>query len=354
MMWFRLWHDLLDNEKIQQMPPSLFKAYINTLCIASKNDPRGTLPPLPKYAFRLRVGQKIAEGFLEKLCELSLVSKNGQIYSVTNWEKFQKNSDDVSQRVQRHRSKCNVTGNDNGNVPCNGKTPIDVEVDKETEKEEEEKDASLPSSPPPSKKDSKKAKPISFDPTTLPLPDCIPQQAWIEFCQHRITIKAKLTQLAAEKTIGKLERAYNNGYSPQDLIDQAIEGGWQACVFERHLNTPAPRKPITIDPAIPTPPYEEIVADYNANCPEMIEVEFLNDERRTLIDKNWYQPITKISGKPVLGPEIDKWKRLWPWLHQNCPFLSGKNDLKWKASLEWILNQDHLMNIVEGKYTLEA
>lgn len=111
MKWFRLWHDMIDNPKIQNLPNKLFKAYINTLCIASLNDPRGSLPNLTKYAFKLRVKPGEAKKILEELENLRLISNANSIFFVHDWDEHQKNSDDIAVRVQRHREKSNVTGN---------------------------------------------------------------------------------------------------------------------------------------------------------------------------------------------------------------------------------------------------
>jgi hypothetical protein len=116
MKWFRLWHDLVDNQKIQTLPPAVFMGYINSLCIASRNTPRGTLPKLPKYAFQMRMSQNEAQKMLEKLESRGFLHKTEDGYSIHDWEEHQRNSDNIAVRVQRHREKSNVTGNVTGNV----------------------------------------------------------------------------------------------------------------------------------------------------------------------------------------------------------------------------------------------
>lgn len=148
MKWFRLWHDMIDNPKIQNLPNKLFKAYINTLCIASANDPRGSLPNLTKYAFKMRVKPGEAKKILEELENLRLVSNANSIFFIHDWDEHQKNSDDIAVRVQRHREKSNVTGSvtETENVT---ETPLNNK-DKERrgeEKEEERREEKNPPTP---------------------------------------------------------------------------------------------------------------------------------------------------------------------------------------------------------------
>lgn len=63
--WFRLYDDLVDDPKAQRLPPELFKAWINILCVASRNG--GILPSVDDLAFTLRAD---AERVNEWIAEL--------------------------------------------------------------------------------------------------------------------------------------------------------------------------------------------------------------------------------------------------------------------------------------------
>jgi len=53
MNWFRYHTDALDNPKVQELPPELFKFWVNLLCLARLYD--GVLPDDRTIAFRLRM-----------------------------------------------------------------------------------------------------------------------------------------------------------------------------------------------------------------------------------------------------------------------------------------------------------
>ena len=126
MQWFRMYSEILQDPKVQRLPGALFKHWVNLLALANIGEPRGALPALEDIAFALRVKPVEAEAILAKLVERGLLDQgeDGQI-SAHNWSKRQRDSDDSSPRVQRHREKkrtkeadndgalasdCNVTG----------------------------------------------------------------------------------------------------------------------------------------------------------------------------------------------------------------------------------------------------
>src|SRR5690349_1529840 len=115
MIWFRLFDDLLDDPKIQKLPPDVFKCWINLLCLANKNDPRGTLPTEEDIAFRLRMSEKILQPILITLDKAGLIEKNDDGVLVPHhWEKWQKPSDDSSMRVAKHRAEKTADRYSNG------------------------------------------------------------------------------------------------------------------------------------------------------------------------------------------------------------------------------------------------
>ncbi|UZR29061.1 dihydrolipoyllysine-residue succinyltransferase component of 2-oxoglutarate dehydrogenase complex [Methylococcus mesophilus] len=70
-------------------------------------------------------------------------------------------------------------------------------------------------------------KPDPYDPRTEPIPDCIPPQAWADYCQHRQDLKAPLTPMASKRAIKLLTEAHEAGQSPEAIIDKSILSGWQ-------------------------------------------------------------------------------------------------------------------------------
>ena len=102
MRWFRLYDEVLDDPKVQFLPPEQFKAWVNLLCLASKNE--GKLPDMQAISFALRLPFHETQTIVENLVSLSLLDrgKNGLIPH--NWSKRQYKSDTSTDRVKRFRN----------------------------------------------------------------------------------------------------------------------------------------------------------------------------------------------------------------------------------------------------------
>lgn len=103
MEWFRLYDCVLDDPKVQRLPPPLFKHWINLLCLANQSTPRGTLPAVPDIAFRLRIGEDQAHDVIAQLNAAGLLDQ-GETLEPHNWPNRQKRSDDSAPRVAKHRA----------------------------------------------------------------------------------------------------------------------------------------------------------------------------------------------------------------------------------------------------------
>lgn len=137
--WFRLDDDVVNDPKVQGLPDVLFRAWINILCIASKND--GVLPPLRDVAFILRTKESAAAGLLAKLHMAGLLDKTEASFKPHNWEGRQFKSDrdsTAAERAKRYRDgKRGVTRDASRDAEASVTPPIDrAETDTETEKKE--------------------------------------------------------------------------------------------------------------------------------------------------------------------------------------------------------------------------
>lgn len=70
-----------------------------------------------------------------------------------------------------------------------------------------------------------------FDPSLVPLPDCIPPESWAAWCKHRREIGHRLTESQVDGQIKKLVRFHANGHDPARVIQDSIDGGYQG-LFE--------------------------------------------------------------------------------------------------------------------------
>jgi len=106
MKWLRLYTEVLHDPKVQRLHPSLFKAWINLLCIANRDRDRGSLPPVEDIAFALRVKPAEAEKVILQLEEKGLLDRaNDGTLRPHNWSERQRNSDVGATRQQRYREK---------------------------------------------------------------------------------------------------------------------------------------------------------------------------------------------------------------------------------------------------------
>lgn len=105
--WFRYYVEALDDPKVQGLPDSLFKHWINVLCVAGKND--GALPSAQVVAFGLRVSEAKAAEIVTKLAARDLLDAvEGGYYEPHNWgeRQFKSDNDPTSaERSRRYRDK---------------------------------------------------------------------------------------------------------------------------------------------------------------------------------------------------------------------------------------------------------
>lgn len=109
-----MYADVLDDPKVQRLPPDLFKAWVNLLCLASRND--GVLPSIEDISFALRMSQDVTRDMVVTLSRHGLLDGDDEL-SPHNWAERQFKSDSaedakIRKRRQREREKtANVTDN---------------------------------------------------------------------------------------------------------------------------------------------------------------------------------------------------------------------------------------------------
>ncbi len=106
--WFRVYDDLVDDPKVQRLPPALFKHLINVWCIASKSS--GSIPPVDELAFSLRITPQKAAEIICDLKAANLLDCEGETLSPHNWSGRQFLSDVSTDRVQKYRDRRRESG----------------------------------------------------------------------------------------------------------------------------------------------------------------------------------------------------------------------------------------------------
>ncbi len=136
--WWRAHDEAVDDPKLQQLRPELFKAWFNLCCITSQND--GALPPIADIAFKLRMKPEKARSIVAELVALRLIDMDEEgVAAPHNWAARQFKSDVTdstnAERQKRYRERHPVTAS-------NGVTPVTVtDTRAETEQITEKKDA---------------------------------------------------------------------------------------------------------------------------------------------------------------------------------------------------------------------
>lgn len=101
--WFRFYHEVVDDPKVQRLSDRMFKSWVNFMCIAAKHD--GALPDMEDVAYRLHVTKLKAEFLLNELVKANLFEWEGGIARPHNWNGRQFQSDGSTKRVQKFRTK---------------------------------------------------------------------------------------------------------------------------------------------------------------------------------------------------------------------------------------------------------
>ena len=106
--WLRLHVEVLDDLKVQRLPPHLFKAWVNLLCLARQFN--GVLPSVEDISFRLRLSHHDAGMQIDDLILAGLIDikPNGQ-RTPHNWGARQCLSDSSTERVRKFRKTKNET-----------------------------------------------------------------------------------------------------------------------------------------------------------------------------------------------------------------------------------------------------
>lgn len=130
--WFRFYDAVLDDPKVQKLDTGLFKAWVNLLCVASRNN--GVIPA-DDAAFALRLGDRETAKVIATLIAGGLLD-NDETLRPHNWNVRQYKSDGSTERVKRYRER-------QSNGVCNVSETLDATgPETETETDVEKPDAS--------------------------------------------------------------------------------------------------------------------------------------------------------------------------------------------------------------------
>jgi hypothetical protein len=131
--WFRMYDEVLDDPKVQKLPGDDFKAWVNLLCLARRND--GVLPAIPEIAFALRMDDIACRSLLDRLATAGLIDSlkggaNGSRIAPHGWGKRQYKSDGSTERVKRYRERYKTVSPAVTETPPDTESETDIPLDK--------------------------------------------------------------------------------------------------------------------------------------------------------------------------------------------------------------------------------
>jgi len=133
MKWFRYYSEALNDPKVQTMPDLAFKCWVNLLCLANEGKPRGRFRR-EDVPYSLRMPEDRAHKMITYFIDRGLLEEDDDFLVPHNWDGRQFVSDNVTERVKKHRSNVSRNVPRNGDEALHGTPP---ETDTETESETE-------------------------------------------------------------------------------------------------------------------------------------------------------------------------------------------------------------------------
>lgn len=131
--WFRVYDELLDDPKVQSLPPEDFRGWVNLLCLANRNG--GRLPSIDAVAFALRIDNIAARSLVDRLATAGLIDTvkggaNGSAIAPHGWSKRQYKSDGSTERVKRFRERSKPVSETPDVTPPEAEADTDIPLDK--------------------------------------------------------------------------------------------------------------------------------------------------------------------------------------------------------------------------------
>ena len=139
--WAKLWLETLDDYKLGQLPDHLWRRFFEFVLLAKSEDDHGFLPSPQAMAWRLRCPVEEIIADLEALAvdDLQMITKQGESWQVTNYDKRQEKPMEAAERkrLQREREARAAYTSPACHEPVTTRDTEKRREDTETEAEEE-------------------------------------------------------------------------------------------------------------------------------------------------------------------------------------------------------------------------
>ncbi len=214
--WLCLWDRTLEAEKAQLLPPPLFKAWINLLCLANRQEPRGILPAIKSIAYALRVDTKKAAMMMEQMVEAQLIDRIGDVLQMHDWDEWQYQGRSSAERSKEWRETQRDRALDKRSTERSEDEEPNVLRARVIELKNTETVNKTPRAP-------RKRGSLVVD---FILPDWIPEQDWNDWLEMRRKKRAHATKGAMVEAVRILDGLRGQGFSPGDVLRQSTLRSW--------------------------------------------------------------------------------------------------------------------------------
>lgn len=102
--WIKLYVEILDDEKLCELPPRLKWRFIELLLVAAEKDCNGMLPNLKRLTWRLRADEKELAADLRELQKTGTIRPQADAWMVVNFSKRQAKMT-TAERVSAYRKR---------------------------------------------------------------------------------------------------------------------------------------------------------------------------------------------------------------------------------------------------------
>lgn len=219
----KLWDDMLDCEKVDDLSDLAFRCWIKLLCNALRNGGRnGELPSLKTIAYRNRMSTDQVEVCIKEMHQCGLLEAcpenpiGGMPYKIHDWDHWQTSKDSAGAlrqaRWRERQALRNASRNGLHNATCDAQR--DAVEGKKVEV-----------IPPISPKGGKNRKPYG-DVFRAGRPAWAPEQDWEAYIEARRKKRGIDSALALQQVLDELARLKTEGTDPLDSIRQSARGTW--------------------------------------------------------------------------------------------------------------------------------
>ena len=213
--WFRLYHRIIDDEKMRLLAFEDRWHFVAILCLKADGLLDEQRTPLweRKVAVKLGIQARELDEVSRRLQEVGLI--DGALNPVA-WDELQYKSDNSTARVKAFREK---QRNQGGNSVKRFRNVSVTAQDTDTDTDEEKKDTPLP-------------------PKGVQKPDDVSDEVWQDFKRHR----ARHGGISDRVIAGFRREAAKAGWSLEQAMDESITQGWRGFKAEYVKNRQDPSR----------------------------------------------------------------------------------------------------------------